>query len=175
MRINNSIKTSKKEIKEIKQRSEVAVSITSTQAKQLQNVMALACLWRLSLDMTAMKKTDLHVVMKDLFFGNTIKKYISQMVQLEKGMASYRLKCRLDINFLKLRRLMKINLFHRSLWDGENEKDQRIHASFGTTMGGLAMRALTVQNKNVLSQSSFGKSPKELDGKAIKKKQMIAY
>lgn len=65
---------------------------------------------------------------------------------------------------------MKICLFYRSLWDGENEKDQRINASFGSTMSGLAMRALTVQNKNVLSQSSFGKSPKELDGKAIKKK-----
>lgn len=65
---------------------------------------------------------------------------------------------------------MKIYLSYRSLWDGENENEQRIHASFGPTMAGLAMRALTVQSKNVLSQSSFGKSPKELDGKAIKRK-----
>jgi hypothetical protein len=58
MSVNNIIKTSKKEAKDTRIRAEVAVSITSTQAKQLQNVMALACLWRLSLDMTAIKSVN---------------------------------------------------------------------------------------------------------------------
>jgi hypothetical protein len=69
---------------------EAAVSITSTQTKQRQNVMALACLWRVSLDMTVMKVADIHIAMKELYFGNPIKKYVSQAVQLEKGMGSYR-------------------------------------------------------------------------------------
>lgn len=58
----------------------------------------------------------------------------------------------------------------RTLWNVENEKDHRINSVFGSTMGGLAMRALTIQSKSVLTQSNFGKNPKELDGKAIKRK-----
>jgi hypothetical protein len=54
--------------------------------------MALACLWRVSLDMTAMKVADIHIAMKELYFGNPIKKYVSQAVQLEKGMGSKVLK-----------------------------------------------------------------------------------
>jgi hypothetical protein len=41
--------------------------------------------------MNAMNKTNIYVV-KDLYFGNTIKMNIIQMVQLEKGMASFRLE-----------------------------------------------------------------------------------
>jgi hypothetical protein len=55
-----------------------------------QNAMALACLWRISYDKSAMRAQDLNITIKDLYFGNDVKQYISQMIQLEKGMGSFR-------------------------------------------------------------------------------------
>jgi hypothetical protein len=37
-------------------------------------------------------------------------------------------------------------------------------------MGGLSMKALRINDKQILGQSNFGKNHKEIDGKAIKKK-----
>jgi hypothetical protein len=40
--------------------------------------------------MSAMKAADIHINMRDLYFGNEAKQYLSQMTQLEKGMGSFR-------------------------------------------------------------------------------------
>jgi hypothetical protein len=40
--------------------------------------------------MSAMKAADIHINMRDLYFGNDAKQYLSQMTQLEKGMGSFR-------------------------------------------------------------------------------------
>lgn len=37
-------------------------------------------------------------------------------------------------------------------------------------MGGLSMKALRIDDKQILGQSNFGRNPKTIDGKVIKRK-----
>jgi hypothetical protein len=61
-------------------------------------------------------------------------------------------------------------VFGRHLWTNVSEEDTKIDPIYGPVMGGLSKRALRINDRFILGQSNFGKNPKDIDGKAVKRK-----
>jgi hypothetical protein len=116
------------------------IAMTSSQAKSIQNLLSVVCMWKIS-EMETMRTSSMQQNFASLYHGNRSKDILGQMDQFVTGTRSY-----------------------ANVWTLDESTSCKIDNAWGTLLAGLPKASLKFAGKHLLGQTNMGATSKDLTG-----------